>query len=163
MVVAYLQEMGRTMSSFSIEHRSALSTPDGEFVMDGVARFEMLGAEFVVLIECKHHKNPIKRELVQVLADKLSSAHAQKGMLFSTAPFQKGAIEYALSHQIALVHLTEGGPVYLAKAEDGPRGPNRPYEAYWVRLSDSGTTSYWFGHATELADELFTEGPSDCI
>ena len=39
-----------------------------EYEIDVVARFTILeGAEIVVLIECKHYKNSIKRELVQTL------------------------------------------------------------------------------------------------
>jgi restriction system protein len=112
MVVDYLRALDHQLKDFTVEHQTPLASPDGEFNMDAVATFEALGANFLVLVECKHHKNPIKRELVQVLADKLSSTPGHKGMLFSTATFQKGAINYAISRRIALVHFTEGGSIY---------------------------------------------------
>jgi hypothetical protein len=51
------------------------------------ARSRIFGADFLVLVECKHHKNRIKREHVQVLHGKLVTLGAQKTMLFSTSEF----------------------------------------------------------------------------
>ncbi len=59
--------------------------------------------DFLVLV--KLHRNPIMREVVQVLRDKVQSVSAHKGVLVSSAPFQRGAIEYADAHGIALVHV----------------------------------------------------------
>ena len=155
MVVDYLRAMDHQLKDFTIEHQTPLASPDGEFNMDAIATFEALGADFLVLVECKHHKNPIKRELVQVLADKLSSTHGHKGMMFSTAPFQKGAIEYAMARRIALVHFTEGGPIYETKTQNGPVGPNKPYDAYFVGLSQSGNMTYGFGAYDDVAAMIF--------
>lgn len=154
MVVAFLQGMGTQLKDFRIEHQTPVSSPDGEFNIDATARFEGLGADFLVLVECKHHKDSIKRELVQVLADKVSAVRAQKGMLFSTAPFQSGAVEYAVSRRIALVHFTEGGPIHETRARDGPQGPKRAYDAYIVALSGNGGLSYRSGPSEKLADIL---------
>jgi restriction system protein len=42
-----------------------------EYEIDAVARFTIFGeAEIVVLVECKHHKHPIKREALMVLMPK---------------------------------------------------------------------------------------------
>ena len=155
MVVVYLHDINAELRNFSVDHQETIAGPDSEFIMDAIATFEFLGAEFVVLIECKHHRNPIKRELVQVLADKVHSVRAHKGMLFSTARFQKGAIEYAISQRIALVYFTKGSPVYETKARYGPVGPEREYDAYFVKLSDSGGISYCFGAKDEVATYLF--------
>lgn len=156
MVVEHLRRVGRPLTSFEVQHQTPVASPDGEFDIDAVATFEALGAKFIVLVECKHHRNAIKRELVQVLSDKLSSARAHKGMLFSTASFQKGAIEYAASRRIALVHFTEGGPVFETRAQFGtPAGPHRPYDAYLVTQSERGGISYRFWAFDELARVLF--------
>jgi restriction system protein len=48
-----------------------------------------------MLIECKRHKEKVKRDLVMVLHQRLQSVGGQKAMLFSTAGFQTGAVEYA--------------------------------------------------------------------
>src|SRR5262249_23447663 len=88
------------------------------YEIDVTARFKALG-DMLVLIECKHHKNPIKREVVQVLYDKLRALGAQKGMIFSTVKFQKGAIEFAQAHGIALVLVANGATMYVTKSFDG--------------------------------------------
>jgi restriction system protein len=155
MVVEYLRALDHQLKDFTVIHQTPLASPCGEFKMDAVAKFEALGADFVVLVECKHHKNRIKRELVQVLADKLSSTHSQKGIMFSTAPFQKGAIEFAISRRIALVHFTEGGPIYETKTPNGPVGLNRPYDAYFVGLSESGGMTYRSGAYDDVAELIF--------
>lgn len=156
MVVGYLRGLGQPLTKFDVRCQEVVAGPDGEFRMDGVATFEALGADFLILVECKHHKNPIKRELIQVLVDKVHSVRAHKGMFFSTAPFQKGAIEYALSHKIALVHFTEGGPIYETRASFGPEGPRRPYDSCFLTLSERGGISYHFGTHETVTKFLFS-------
>jgi hypothetical protein len=63
-----------------------------------------------------------------VLEQKLQSTGSQKGMIFSTSPFQSGAIEFATAHGIALVHVhwmkkhvfvtNERGPVLPEPTEE---------------------------------------------
>jgi hypothetical protein len=50
---------------------------------------------------------------VQVLHAKMVSTGAQKGMLFSIAGFQAGAVEYATVHSIALIHMARGSSTWL--------------------------------------------------
>jgi restriction system protein len=152
--------MGGELHDFNVEHRRSLAGPDGEFEIDAVARFEALGIEFLVLVECKHCKNRVKRETVQLLRDKLRSLAAHKGMVFSTGGFQKGAIEYATAQRIALIHYTEGGPIYEMKAQDGPAGPCREYDAYVVSAGEKGGPIYHYGAYGELVQYLFGEQDS---
>jgi len=154
MVVEHLRSLGQPLKGFSVRHQAVIETPDGEFALDGLAAFEALGVDFMVLVECKHHRNPIKRELVQVLESKLSSTHAQKAMMYSTATFQKGAIEFAAQHHIALVQFTAGDVVYKTRDMQEKIGPVRLHDAYSVALNQSGLTSYSSDHA-ELAEMLF--------
>jgi restriction system protein len=160
MVVGFLSGLGGSLKDFSVQHKVRLTGPDGEFELDALARFEVLGAEFLVLVECKHHRNRIKREAVQVLNDKIRSVSAHKGMFFSTAPYQKGAIEYARSQRIALIQFTEGGPVYEMRnclvALSQPNCPRRDHDAYWVTLTDHGATVYHSGAPSELSEYLFS-------
>ncbi len=158
MVVDYLRGINGELKNFSVRHQETIAGPDGEFAMDAIAKFETLGAEFLVLVECKHHRNSIKRELVQVLSDKVRSVRAHKAMFFSTAQFQQGAIEYALSQKIALVHFTKGGPVYETRDLYGPVGPEREYDAYLIGLSEIGGVSYRSGAKDEVTECLFNNG-----
>jgi restriction system protein len=108
---------GRHLEDFRVTRRETLRGADGEYEIDVVARFTILeGAELTVLIECKHHKNSIKRELVQALHSKLVSIGAHKAMMFTTANYQRGAIEFAKAHGISLVRFIDSELNYAVKA-----------------------------------------------
>lgn len=102
---------------------------DGVYDFDATVRYRLTGMDFLVLVEAKRHKNPIKRELVQVLHDKLRSVGAQKAVLVSTAPFQKGALDYALAHGIALVTVTEGRFTFQTRSADAAPSLSRELAA----------------------------------
>jgi restriction system protein len=106
---------------------------DGTYEIDITARFRIFGADFLVLVECKNHKNHIKREQVQMLHAKLLSLSAQKAMLFATNPFQDGAVEYANQHGIALVQLASGETSYFARsASPTPLPDSLPAYVGWL-------------------------------
>lgn len=111
-----LRGMSASLSDFQVQRLEKVEGLDGVYEIDVTVRFEALGANFLVLAECKHYKNPVKREVVQVLRDKLHSIGAQKGIIFSTAYFQRGAIDYAKAHGIALVKVADGRTSYIAKS-----------------------------------------------
>ena len=128
-VKEWLESVSESVESFSATHLEKLSGVDGEYEIDVVARFRALGgASFLVLVECKKHSNPIKRELVQALHAKQQSLGAQKGMLVSTANFQSGAKEYAQKHGIALVQIVSGSAMYV-QANSARREPSIPEHA----------------------------------
>ena len=66
-------------------------------------------------VECNHDKSRVKRDRVQELWAKIQSVGAHKGILFATAGFQSGAIEFAKSHGIALVEIADGRSSYVVK------------------------------------------------
>jgi hypothetical protein len=65
----------------------------------------------------------------------MQSIGAHKGMVFSTAPFQSGAREYAQAHRIALIHVLDSGRVYVNKAAGSDRH-GQPVPAPFVALAD---------------------------
>jgi hypothetical protein len=75
---------------------------DGEYDFDATIRLKIHGMSFTVVVEAKKHNNAIKRELVQVLYQKVQSVGANKGLMISTAPYQTGAKEFARAHGITL-------------------------------------------------------------
>jgi hypothetical protein len=116
-VAEALRKLGGGLSDFKVVRSEILPGTDGCYEIDVTARFTAFeGAAFLVLVECKRYDSPIKREKVQVLHDKLRSVGAQKGMMVSTSRFQRGAVEYAEKHGIALIHLMNGSFNYMAKA-----------------------------------------------
>ncbi|RKH19144.1 restriction endonuclease [Corallococcus sp. CA047B] len=89
--------------------KSTLKTSaDEEYEVDVYAEFELFGgAKIKVIVECKHYNRRVERERVMSLHRKTQELGAHKAMLFSVSGFQKGAIEYARKHGIALVQLTD--------------------------------------------------------
>jgi hypothetical protein len=89
---------------------------DGTFEFDATIRYRWRGLQFLVILEAKRHKGTIKRELVQILHHKVLSVGAHKGVMFSTSRFQRGALEFAKTHGVALVSVTEGRFTYETRA-----------------------------------------------
>ena len=115
-VKGILDASGKELVSYSSSHLEKVEGTDGDYIIDVVARFVALEAEFLVLIECKHHRRKIERHDVQALFAKMQSTGAQKGMLFSTSGYQSGAIEFAGAHGIALVQLADGNTSWAARS-----------------------------------------------
>jgi len=115
-VKRFLESTAGKLKDFQTVHRESMDGQDGTYEIDITARFKIFGADFLVLVECKNHKNHIKREHVQMLHAKQVSLSAQKAMLFATTPFQDGAVEYANQHGIALVQLASGETLYFTKS-----------------------------------------------
>ncbi|NKE64070.1 restriction endonuclease [Lentzea sp. PSKA42] len=88
---------------------------DGVYEFDATVRYRFAGMDFLVVVEAKLHRNPIKRELVQVLRQKVQSVGAHKGVLVATSAFQAGAVEFARTHGIALVTVAEGRFVFTTR------------------------------------------------
>jgi hypothetical protein len=113
------------IDDLEIKNHDVVQGVDGSYDFDATVRFKAAGLKFLVLVEAKMHKHPIKRELVQVLHQKQLSVGAQKAVLVSTAPFQNGALDFALVHGIALVTVTEGRFTYETRSSRRPPVPTR--------------------------------------
>jgi restriction system protein len=132
------------LAEFRTDRLEKLQSADGEYEIDVTVRFEALGGNYLVLVECKYHKSPIKRDVVQVLHDRLRATGAQKGMIFATTGFQKGAISYAKLHGIALVQVADGKTSYFTKGGGPTIYPaGLPlYVGWFITLNDEGNESY---------------------
>jgi restriction system protein len=105
------------------QHLAVVHGDGGDYRIDVLVTFSVLGgAEFVVLVECKHHKRPVEREDLMVLESKLRDVNAQKGMLFSTSGFQEGALGFARAKHLATVNVIDGTWQYETRAL-GPSAP----------------------------------------
>jgi Restriction endonuclease len=118
-VVEVFSSVGPYVDDVEVTLHEQVAGPDGCYDLDGVVRLRWGGLDFMVVVEAKYHRNPIKRELVQVLHSKVQSIGAHKGVLVTTAPFQRGALNYAKAHGIALVTVTEGRFTIETKAAEG--------------------------------------------
>ncbi|TCS42980.1 restriction endonuclease [Reinekea marinisedimentorum] len=123
LVKDWVEKAGKNLISIDVKHNQKLEAYDSTYQIDVVAKFEALGGDFVVLIECKKHKSAIPRSLVQELHDKVRSIGAHKGMLFATTGFQSGALQYAKAHGIALVRITDGNASYETRSTEAAPEP----------------------------------------
>ena len=110
-----IEQAGLGLSDFRVQRLEHLMGSDGSYEIDVTARFTALGAAFLVLIECKHHRNRIKRDTVQILYDRLRAVGAHKGMIFATVGFQIGAVKYAQAHGIALVQIAPESTAFVSR------------------------------------------------
>jgi restriction system protein len=151
-----LDGAGLSLSEFRSEHLEKVAGVDGAYVIDVTARFNALGANFLVLIECKHERRKVERQDVQILHDKLRSTGAQKGLLFSVSGFQEGAIEYADVHGIALIQLANGSSSWFTRSV-GPPAPPPPwvnipeYIGWWCHGNSMSVMSSEIGEYTRKA------------
>src|SRR5260370_199952 len=93
-VRAILDGAGVPLRDYKSEHLPSLSGVDGDYVIDVAVTFSALGADFLVLVECKHEKRRTERQDVQILHSKVQSLRAQNGMLFSTAALPKHPVPF---------------------------------------------------------------------
>ena len=114
-VKSWLDAAGAGLLEYCSSHREVIVATDGRYEFDITCRFCALGADFLVLVECKNSKNKVKREQVQVLMAKLQSVGAQKAILCATRGFQAGALTFARQHGIALVRVADGRSSWLTR------------------------------------------------
>ena len=117
------------LSGFSIQHNVFIPADDGTYQIDVYARFIAMGVEFKVITECKRYSSPIFREKVAVLADKVKSLGAHKGIMISTCGFQSGAYEYAKKHGIALLQIIDKNVLHIMNAAN-PETEEQKREIY---------------------------------
>lgn len=134
-----------------IELHEVIRGTDGEFDFDATVRYELAGMQFLIIVEAKHHTNSIKRDVVQTLDSKVRSVGAHKGVVFSTAPFQRGAIEFATTHGIALVKVTEGRFTFITRGSPTSEAIGR------ARARQMGIPDL-VGHSYVMDDGVVTVG-----
>jgi len=134
------------LKDFSITQNEKIKAADGEYQIDIYAEFVAISAKFKVIVECKRYSRPIEREKVALLADKVRSIGANKGVLISTSGFQSGAVEYAKVHGISLIQIFDKHIMHIQASASSKIDSRRlefikyssPYYAYqWgVTISD---------------------------
>jgi len=135
-----LRRSGLGLTEFTVTHRERLPGVDGVYQIDAVGRFEAIGVNFRVLVECKLNKRAVERDEVLAFHQKSKQPGSHKGIMFSTNGFQKSAIEYAEKHSLALFWFSDGRTSWGMKS----RGPHpKPswaddYAVWVVRSSAQG-------------------------
>lgn len=109
---------GIDLKSYKSAINNKAAADDGVYEIDIDITYDALGVEFRVLVECKRHSDNIKREVLQVLHQKLQSIGAHKGIVCSTSDFQSGALEYAKKHGIACITVAESRMLVQTRSDD---------------------------------------------
>lgn len=117
----FIITQGENLTDFKVDLLEKVPTHDGEYEIDVTARFSVFGgAAIVVLIECKHYiTSVVDRDKVMILNQKVQSAGAHKGMIFTTSKYRRGAVKFAKEHGISLAKL----------------GPNIEYAVKSIRVN----------------------------
>lgn len=139
----HLNLAGVKLEQFKTHHLEKIKARDGEYVIDVTARFSALGGDYLCLIECKKEKRPVERQDVQVLHTKMKSIVAQKGYIFATGGFQRGAIVFAREHGIATILVSSGGMYYRTRSQ----GKERETGAQGISLWDCGLSNEKFTYS----------------
>lgn len=137
-----LDATGYPLAGYTSKHLDSIDGTDGDYIFDVTVRFSALGADFLVLVECKHEARKVERQAIQVLHSKMQSVGAQKGMLFSVSGFQAGAIQYADTHGIALVQLANSKTAWMTKSMEPTPPP------VWERYPD---IIGWWCHGNSMS------------
>lgn len=145
--VKSILEASEGFKDFQVQKRVQLENGDSNYEIDVLVTFNFFGVDFKVLVECKNHRHPIKRDVVQVLNDRIKELGCHKGIIFATSSFQSGALEYAAKHGIALIKLVDGKSTYQTRSICGPVNPppwaNIPEVVGWLlSVDERGRTSF---------------------
>jgi restriction system protein len=113
----WLIASGVRLDEFTTTRLEKIDGAGGVYEIDVLVRLSFFGgANLTILVECKHHKNPIKRDVIMVLESKIRDTKAHKGMIFSTCDFQSGALTFAKAHGIATLRVTDAGMEYMTRS-----------------------------------------------
>jgi len=143
-----LDATGLDLTDYESDHRVYRDGSDGAYEIDILASFSALGVKFKVVVECKRYKSAIKRDLVVLLHNRIQSLGAHKGMLFATSDFQRGAIQYARQHGIALIRMIGVGASYCVREYASPHDPTPvhqfrlPIAGMMMGMADDGKRSF---------------------
>lgn len=106
--IELLNSVKNGLHGCKLEHNKICTTDDGHYQLDAFIEFELFGVKYKTIVECKKYNNKIKRSQIQVLYDTIRSTGSHKGIFISTSSYQKGAMDYAKKHGIALMQIVDG-------------------------------------------------------
>ena len=163
-----LQSRTKGLDNVKFVHNKVVEAYDGNYQLDGYIEFEVMGVLYKTIVECKHYKKPISREIVQKVYDNIRAIGAQKGIVVSTSNFQSGAIDYARAHGIALIQMTETEDIFHTRSlynvvmnhPHVPSNGGEPYIGVMIGRGRDGvgvTCSYLSPLSDALKDFLLKE------
>src|SRR5215510_4705136 len=79
-VAQLFNSAAQTVDDLDVAVHEPITGVDGTYNFDAVVRYRWAGTSFLVIVEAKRHKNPVKREAVQALHQKAQSIGATKAL-----------------------------------------------------------------------------------
>ncbi len=140
------------LKNFIILHNQKVQTGDGDYQIDLMAEFMALSVSFKVIIECKRYTRPVEREKIVVLAGKVRSLGAHKGILISTSGFQSGATEYAKKHGIALLQIFDKHVMHIQNSNYSNLKTNQMYMEF-IQQSPEYYAYQWNSRLDDFPDK----------
>ena len=131
------------------DHRELVKGNGGDYQIDVYGELDILGgAAIKLLVECKRTRRPVEREEMLAFAMKLQDTSSHKGMMFSTAGYQSGAIQFAASRGIAAITFVDGQPKYETKSRSQSQPPHYrsatlKYGGWFMTIEETGARSRW--------------------
>ena len=165
-----LHQQLKGLENVEFEHNVVVKRPDGSYQIDGIIHFDVMGVRYTTLVECKHHSAPISRDKVEVLYNRIHAMGAHKGILISTSNFQRGTIQYATEHGIALIQIADAEPNIEVRGHDAYRiiqnRPNLynggdPYIAVMQIATDNGISCAYLRHSNDSLRAFLTKLPNE--
>lgn len=134
LVVRELRKVGFDVTDVRIHRRSELPEPEprGGFVLELLALLNRPSWQKRVLIACRRQQAPIPREVVESLRARLSEAHAEVALMFTTAQFAPEALAGRRETGIGLLRVVDGRSAFDASGwgTGEGRSPDGHYPAW---------------------------------
>ena len=125
------------LKDFNIKHDYKPNPYDGKRQIDIWCEYTALGSKQIIICECKKTKRKIEIGAVEKLCARLDSLGAQRGYVFSTAGFQRGAIQYAKEHRIVLIQVLNKYAKFISNSVQNIDNQMAQFkEEYYKRLPD---------------------------
>jgi len=136
--------LGTGLQDYRSVLRERIEGDAGQYEIDISLRFNALGVDFLLLVECKKYKSKVKRQQVQTLRDTVQAIGADKGIMISVLGYQQGAITYGQRHRLPLLTI-QAGEIACAhrSAHDRDRSRERiePYSFWLFRVNKQNRTT----------------------
>src|SRR3989441_2438749 len=112
LVIRGLRKGGFDVGEVRVHRRSELPEPQRGFVMELTAPLAYADWHKRALVACRRQDDAVGREAVDNLESRLQDAHAEVGILFTTADFQDEGVAAAQQAGVALLRVIDGRKAY---------------------------------------------------
>ena len=140
-VKRHFDEAGGGLSQYSSSLRELIPGMDGEYESDVVASFLALGVRMRVLIECKHHRRPVARDVIALLVHNSRAQAPRRALWFQ--PRASSRAPWKSPRSMGSRSCTCGQPGSLSCGRGSTPQPRRCRPIDWSQLSRQPLSLGW--------------------